>query len=167
MRTRKLILPATMAEEDDKHILEAASKLPLSEQAQHKDWKVRTQAFETIEKTCSTAVGADDPALADLGEHQLVSLIARLHPHTVYSRKPYPQERKLFHGLLLWHQIAKTALSAQEASLSKQSAIPMQLLLIRCWTPSKRIFRRRMKSRQPGEQLLIPFRRATASQVDA
>ena len=60
-----------MAEEDEQKLLEAAKKLPLSEQAQHKNWKVRSQAFESVKETCDSALGSDDPVLAELGEQSL------------------------------------------------------------------------------------------------
>ena len=64
-----------MADDDDQKVLEAAKKLPLSEQTQHKNWKVRSQAFDAIKQTCDRALGDEDPALAEFGKpHQNVSV---------------------------------------------------------------------------------------------
>ena len=56
-----------MAEEDEGKVLEAAKKLPLGEQTQHKNWKVRSQAFEGIKQTCDRALGNEDPAISEFG----------------------------------------------------------------------------------------------------
>ncbi|KAK9795603.1 hypothetical protein WJX73_007429 [Symbiochloris irregularis] len=56
-----------MAEEDETKVLEAAKKLPLSEQVVHKNWKVRSQAYDGIKATCESAMGSEDAALAEFG----------------------------------------------------------------------------------------------------
>ena len=58
-----------MAEDDESKLLEAAKKLPLNEQTTHKNWKVRSQAFDSIKQTCDRALGDQDTVLAEFGKH--------------------------------------------------------------------------------------------------
>lgn len=65
-----------MADDDENKVLEAAKKLPLGEQVAHKNWKVRSQAFDTVKQVCDRALGEEDPALAEFGER-----CSTLQPH--------------------------------------------------------------------------------------
>ncbi|KAK9810954.1 hypothetical protein WJX73_000769 [Symbiochloris irregularis] len=53
-----------MAERYQGGLLKAAKQLPLSEQVGHKDWEVRSQAYDGMVAACESAYGSNGPLLA-------------------------------------------------------------------------------------------------------
>jgi len=58
-------------EEEEAKILAAARKLPLADRVEHKNWKVRSEAYEDIKKGCDSAFSSDDPILDQAGNSGL------------------------------------------------------------------------------------------------
>lgn len=54
--------------EDEVQVLAAAKKLPLDERVEHKNWKVRSEAYEDIRGGCERAFSSSDPILGQSGE---------------------------------------------------------------------------------------------------
>lgn len=53
--------------EEEAQILTAAKKLPLAERVDHKNWKVRVEAYEDIKAGCDRAFSSSDPILDEAG----------------------------------------------------------------------------------------------------
>ncbi|KAK9810953.1 hypothetical protein WJX73_000769 [Symbiochloris irregularis] len=56
-----------MAERYQGGLLKAAKQLPLSEQVGHKDWEVRSQAYDGMVAACESAYGSNGAAFLEFG----------------------------------------------------------------------------------------------------
>jgi len=56
-----------MADEEAK-ILADARNLPLADRVEHKNWKVRSEAYDDIRAACDSAFSSSDPILDQAGE---------------------------------------------------------------------------------------------------
>jgi alpha-N-acetylglucosamine transferase len=56
-----------MADNDEQKVLADARKLPYSERVAHKNWKVRSEAYESIASTCSRAFSENDECFYEFG----------------------------------------------------------------------------------------------------
>ena len=54
--------------DEEAQILAAAKKLPLDERVEHKNWKVRSEAYEDIRTGCERAFSKSDPILGQAGK---------------------------------------------------------------------------------------------------
>ena len=54
--------------DDEVSILSAAKQLPLSERVAHKNWKVRSEAFEEVASSCQKIFSEEDPILSQYGK---------------------------------------------------------------------------------------------------
>jgi cytoskeleton-associated protein 5 len=54
--------------EDEAQVLAAAKKLPLCERVEHKNWKVRSEAYEDVRAGCERAFSSSDPMLNEAGK---------------------------------------------------------------------------------------------------
>ena len=54
--------------EEEAQVLAAAKKLPLFERVEHKNWKVRSEAYEDVRTSCERAFSSSDPILDEAGE---------------------------------------------------------------------------------------------------
>ena len=54
--------------DDEAQVLAAAKKLPLYERVEHKNWKVRSEAYEDVRAGCERAFSSSDPILDEAGK---------------------------------------------------------------------------------------------------
>ena len=65
--------------DDEAQILAAAKKLPLHERVEHKNWKVRSEAYDDVKASCGRAFSSSDPIIDEAGERT-----QSLHVHHTY-----------------------------------------------------------------------------------
>ena len=65
--------------DDEAKVLAAAKKLPLDEQLGHSNWKVRSQALESIKEACGRAFSSEDPIFGEAGASPVAAMRAA-HP---------------------------------------------------------------------------------------
>ena len=63
--------------DDEVNVLSAAKQLPFAERVAHKNWKVRSDAFDDVRISCQKVSNDEDPVLSQYGE-----------PVSVCRRKP-------------------------------------------------------------------------------
>ena len=68
-----------MADEEAK-ILADAKKLPLADRVEHKNWKVRSEAYEDVRAACERAFSSSDPILDEAGERAALRTAPRALP---------------------------------------------------------------------------------------
>lgn len=67
--------------DDEAQVLAAAKKLPLYERVEHKNWKVRSEAYEDVRAGCERAFSSSDPILDEAGKcsdsifHRLITVL--------------------------------------------------------------------------------------------
>ena len=54
--------------DDEAQVLAAAKKLPLEDRVEHKNWKVRSEAYEDVRAGCTSAFSSSDPIIDAAGE---------------------------------------------------------------------------------------------------
>lgn len=60
-----------MADDEQKILLEAR-RLPLPDRVGHKNWRVRSEAWEDVRARCERAFSSSDPILDEAGEMQCI-----------------------------------------------------------------------------------------------
>lgn len=54
--------------DDEAQVLLAAKKLPLYERIEHKNWKVRSEAYDDVRAGCERAFSSSEPILDEAGK---------------------------------------------------------------------------------------------------
>ena len=58
--------------DDEARVLAQAKSLPLEDRVSHKNWKVRSEAYEDIAASCDRAAGPSDPILSQAGTWRVI-----------------------------------------------------------------------------------------------
>lgn len=56
--------------DDESKVLAEAKKLPWGERVEHKNWKVRSEAFEDLQSAYGRAFNSSDPVFQETGERE-------------------------------------------------------------------------------------------------
>lgn len=75
--------------DDEVKVLSDAKQLPLAERVAHKNWKVRSEAYEDISSSCQKVFSDEDPVLNQYGNFlQTICVFEPLLSTSGWSTEP-------------------------------------------------------------------------------